>query len=223
MPAGTPARAAGHAAADAPVILGRPADNAQLRFSIGRIQFKLGSAGGTRTATPPGAKTEVAPDGAYQVCARPGADGADDRDDVPARAGVCGIRRRDHRDRDGHPRVRRRDRAVRGGPRGRFRDRLFVLLRQDRAQHRRRGRGQPAAGAGAARHRGPGVRAGRHAQAARRHREHPAAERLRHRAQRRQVGALRDHRPAEHPGRPTSSRASSRTSCRTWPTRTSRS
>src|SRR6202162_70404 len=59
--------------------------------------------------------------------------------------------------------------------------RVAVLRRQDRAQHGARGRGQPERRERCrvpARHRGPGVCAGRHAQAADRNRPIPLAERL---------------------------------------------
>ncbi len=57
-----------------------------------------------------------------------------------------------------------------------------------------RPRGHPAAGARAARHRGPAVRAGRHGQAPRGDRPHPHGERVRDRPQQQELGALR------HPG-----------------------
>ena len=57
-----------------------------------------------------------------------------------------------------------------------------------------RGKADRWAGSGApARHRGPALRAGRHAQAAGRDRRHRHAERLRDRPQRRPRGGLRDH------------------------------
>ncbi len=55
----------------------------------------------------------------------------------------------------------------------------------------------PQRGAGAARHRGPALRARGHGQAPGRDRPHPAAERLRDRPQQQELGAVRHRGPAE--------------------------
>src|SRR6476469_1050816 len=81
--------------------------------------------------------------GAYLVRARPGAHGADDRDLVPARAGLCRVHRRDYRHRDGVRRVQYRDRVLCRDPGRGLRHRVTVLLRQDRAGHGGGKRGKP--------------------------------------------------------------------------------